>query len=448
MTGATSATLDRMHSRPYRGWVLGLLLVISMFGFIDRQIISAVAQPMKRQLGLSDTEIGVLGGLAFGVLNSLIGLPLARLAERFSRVAIYGIGVFLWSIATCACGLAGSFGQLLLARIGVGVGEATQPAVSSLMADYYPRDKRTTAAAIYVLAVPAGALIGQAGGGFIAQHWDWRWTFVAAGAPGALLALLLFLTVREPVRGRYDPPAAAGDPTPPFSAVLRRMVQRPSYLHVLMGSTLASMGGFGINVFLAAYLVRRFGLDYGQSGLLSGLISAIPGTISMLGAGLLADRLGRRDPRFYAWVPGIGSLLAGPLYIAAFLQGGWPAATALLMLTGLVQYAYMAPSIGVYQNVMEPRMRATSGAVVGIFTNLIASGVGPFMVGALSDSFARRAFGGDFATACHAGAGARGACLEASATGLQWAFVITALLYLWSAAHFALAGRTIARDMA
>ncbi len=440
------------RSRAYRGWVLTVLLLISMFGFIDRQIISALGQPIRRDLGISDAQLGLLGGLAFGVLNSLIGLPIARLAERMNRVTIYSIGVFLWSIATAACGLAAGFAQLLVARICVGVGEASQPAVSSLMADYYPRDRRTSAMAVYVLAVPLGALIGSAGGGYIAQHADWRWAFVAAGAPGLLLALALRLSVREPPRGHYDAPGLGDQDAPPFAAVLRRMVERPAFLHVMLGSTLASAGGFGINVFLAPYFFRRFGLDFAQSGLLAGLISAIPGSISMLGGGLLADRLGRRDARWYALAPGIGALLAAPLYIISFLQGGWIAATVFLMLTGLVQYVYLPASAGVSQNIMEPRMRASAAAVVGIMTNLVGSGLGPLLVGSLSDAFARHAFAGDFSTAC---AGARaaqsaaaGACGQASAAGLQWAFIVTALIYLWAAVHFWIAARTIRRDIA
>ena len=444
-------TLRLMQSRPYRAWVLGLLLAVSMFGFVDRQIIAALGQPIKRDLGLSDAELGLLGGLAFALLNTAVSIPIARLAERARRVTIYAIGVFLWSLATMACGLASGFAQLLVARICVGVGEASAPAVSSMIADYYPRDRRASAMAVYVLAVPAGALIGAAGGGFIAQHADWRLAFVAAGAPGLLLALLLILTVREPLRGHYDPPGQGQASPPPVSAVFGRMVQRPAFLHVMMGSTLASAGGFAINIFLAQYFFRRFGLDFATSGLISGLISALAGSVSMLGGGLVADALGRKDPRFYALTPGLGCLLAAPLYVLAFLQAGWPAAVALLMLTGLVQYAYMAPSMGLAQNLMEPRMRATAAAVVGIMTNLVGAGLGPLIVGALSDGLARRAFPGDFAAAC---AGARaaetaaaGACGAASAAGLQQACMLGALIYLWGAVHFALAARTLKRDL-
>lgn len=445
------AAPDLMRSRAYRGWLLGLLLAIAMFGFVDRQIIAALNQPMKRDLGLSDAELGLLGGLAFAVLNCLVGLPIARLAERFNRVLIYAAGVFLWSVATVSCGLTASFAQLLTARVAVGVGEASQPASMSLIADYYPPERRTSAAAILVLAVPLGALLGSAGGGFIAQHWNWRWAFAAAGAPGFVLALLLAATIREPPRGSHDAPSPTGEATPPFSAVLRRIVERPSFLHMTLGSTLASAGGFGINVFLAAYFFRRYGLDFAASGLLSGLISAIPGAISMFGGGMLTDRLGRLDPRFYAWTPGLGALLAAPLYVLSFMQGGWPAATALLMLTGLVQYVYLPASTGVQSNTMQPRMRASAFAVVAIMTNLVGSGAGPLLVGALSDRFSRSAFPGDYALACAGGRAVQpaltSACGHASAAGLQAAFIITALIYLWAALHFALAARTVRRDI-
>ena len=380
-TDGRPTTLTLMASPAYRGWVLLLFLLISMFGFIDRQVIGSLGQPIKASLHLTDRQFGLLAGLAFALLNAILTIPIARIAERKRRLTIIGIGVFLWSIATCLCGLTANFVQLLVARVAVGVGEAAStPATASVMADYFPPNRRTSAAG------------------------------------------------------------------------LRRMIQRPAFIHVLMGSTVASMGGFGVNIFLAQYFFRRFGLGIGDSGLLSGLISAIPGSISMLGGGLLADWLGKKDPRFYAWTPGLGALLAAPLYVLSFLQGSWPMATVLLMLTGLMQYAYLPASIGVTANLMEPRMRATAAAVVGIMTNLIGAGVAPMIVGALSDHFASQAIGGRFAAVCTgakaAETAAAGACGQASAHGLQMASMTFALVYLWAAVHFALAARTIRKDMA
>ena len=452
-TDERSSTLKLMASPAYRGWVITLFLLIAMFGFVDRQVIGSLGQPIKASLHLSDAQFGILSGLAFAVLNSLLTIPIARVAERRRRLTIIGIGVFLWSISTCLCGLTASFAQLLVARVAVGIGEAAStPATSSVIADYFPPGRRTSAAAVLVLAVPLGALIGAAGGGYLAQYTDWRTAFVVAGAPGLIAALLLVLTIKEPIRGHYDAPGLGDADAPPLWAVLRRMIQRPAFLHVVLGSTVASMGGFGINIFLAQYFFRRFGLGLGESGLLSGLISALPGSVSMLGGGLLADHLGKKDPRFYAWIPGIGALLAAPFYVLSFLQGSWPMATALLMITGLFQYAYLPALMGVTANLMEPRMRATAAAVVGIMTNLVGAGLAPVVVGMLSDRFASQTIGGSFAAVCTgaraAQTAAAGACGQASAHGLQWASIVFALVYLWSAAHFALAARTIRKDMA
>jgi MFS family permease len=439
-----SETLRLMASPGYRAWVLLLFLLITMFGFIDRQVIGALGQPIKMSLRLTDAEFGIIGGLAFAALNAVLAIPIARFAERRRRLTIIGIGVFLWSIATSICGLTSSFAQLVLARVAVGVGEAaTTPPMSSVMADYFPPNQRTSAAAVFVLAVPLGALIATTGGGYIAQYADWRTAFIVAGLPGFVLALLLVLTIREPIRGHYDAPGLGAADAPPLTAVLRRMVQRPAFLHVMLGSTIASMGGFGINIFLSPYLIRHFGLQLGQAGLMSGLTSALPGSISMLGGGLLADALSKKDARFYAWIPGVGALLATPLYILSFLQGSWPLAVVLLMLTGIFQYAYLPVSIGVTANLMEPRMRASAAALVGIMTNLVGAGLAPLFVGKLSDLFTAHVD-----PTCAGKASATLACTAASGEGLRLAFMVFALIYLWAAAHFALAGRTIRRDLA
>ena len=456
MTDAAEApALKRMQSPAYRGWVLGLFMLITLFGFADRQVITVLGQAIKHDLSLTDGQLGLVVGLAFALFNTVLTVPIARLADRTRRVTLITAGVFMWSLATCLCGLVRSFPQLILARALVGVGEATgAPATSSVIADYFPRDRRASAMAWFSLAIPLGALVGGAGGGWIAQHADWRSAFVIAGLPGVFLGLLLVTTVREPLRGHYDPPAEGA--MPGLLSVLKRMVARPSFLHTALGSTIVSTAGFGIISFHAPYFFRRFGLDYAQAGLLGGLISAVPGSLCMVGAGLLADRLGRRDPRFYGWIPAVGALAAAPGYIIAFLQPGWIAATTVLMLTGLFQYAYLPVSLGIYQNTMEPRMRASSVAVVNIGTNLVSAGLGPLLVGMLSDVLAQRAFaaggGGDFHAVCKGALGAQtaaaGACGHASMSGLQWACMLAALLYLWGAVHFVLAARTVKRDMA
>ncbi len=451
-----SKTLGLMQNRAYRGWVLGLLTAIALFAFADRQILPALSQSIKAELHVSDAELGLLNGLAFALLNALATIPIARLADRGRRTTLIAIGVFVWSGATAVCGLARTFLQLILARLCVGMGEATgSPATASVIADYFPREQRASAMGVFSLAVPLGALLGAAGGGFIAQFADWRTAFLVGGLPGLVLGFLVWATVREPLRGLYDGPRTAQETTPTLLDVLKRMVARPAFIHTVLGSTIVSTGGFGIITFHAAYFSRQFGLGPAQAGLLMGLIGAIPGTLCIMGAGLLSDRLGRRDARFYGWVPAAGAFLATPLYVLGFLQTGWVAMTAVLMVTGLFQYAYLPVSMGVYQNLMEPRMRASATAIVNMCTNLVSAGLGPLLVGLLSDAFAKsiaKSHGMDFSVACSgakaAQTAAAGACGQASASGLQWACIAFAFIYLWGGVHFLLAARSLRRDMA
>jgi len=448
MTTTTTHPAPRTANRTYTAWVLLLFTLVSTFSFVDRIIVQTLVQPIKAELRVSDRDMGLLGGLTFAVLYAGLSIPIARLAERKNRLAIISISTALWSLATAVSGFAGNFTHLLLARIGVGVGEAAgSPATTSVIADYFPRERRASAMAIYGLAVPLGALVGGSAGGYIALHWGWRAAFLVVGFPGIALALLQWLTVREPLRGQNDPGIDATH-TPPFSAVLRRFRERPSLIHIILGATVSTVAGYGVNYFLAAYLSRRYGLNYAQAGLLVGLISSLPAALSFLAGGLLSDWAGRRAAYWYALIPALGSALCAPLYIAAFRADTWVLATALLALTAMFQYAYIPAAAAITQNMMEPRMRASATAVTGLIYTLVGQGMGPLLVGELSDRFTRRAFAGDFNWTCNADAGVVSvACGQAAATGLQTALIVWALLYLWSAGHLALGARLLGRDL-
>jgi MFS family permease len=413
------------------GWALAVLTMISTCGFIDRIIMNVLAQPIKEEFGLSDTQVGLLAGLAFALLYAIFGIPVGRLAERRRRLSLIGIGTILWSIATAACGFASNFVSLALARVGVGIGEAVGlPATQSVISDYFPKDKRTTAMSVLLLAPPVGALIGSAAGATIAQAYGWQTAFFAAAAPGFLLALFLIFTVAEPPRGQHDDLGEAADQVPGFGAVLRRMWQRQSLRHVLAGSTVASMAGFGLNAFVAILFYRRFGFSIAEAGITAGLISAMPGILSVFGGGWLSDRIARRDARSYGLVPGISLLLAAPIYAFAVTRDTAPMAIGLLLLAGVVQYTYLGPSQGLLQNMMHPRMRASSYAVMGLIYALVGSGLGPVVVGMLSDFF-----GADSSAA-------------PSAHGLTLAMAITALFYVWAALHFLWSTRRLRSDLA
>ncbi|MGB6449403.1 MAG: MFS transporter [Steroidobacteraceae bacterium] len=224
-----------MRSRPYRVWVLGLFGAVATFGFIDRIVVQVLVQPIKAELHVSDADMGLLGGLTFAVLYVALSIPIARLAERKNRIVIITVGTALWSIATAASGLAASFAQLLLARIGVGIGEAAgTPATYSIISDYFSPQRRASAQSVVGLAVPLGAFLGGSAGGFIALHWGWRSAFLCAGLPGLALALLQGLTVREPLRGYHDPVLVAGERLPECHDPSLTEPSTPSFVAVLV----------------------------------------------------------------------------------------------------------------------------------------------------------------------------------------------------------------------
>jgi MFS family permease len=449
MTSAACPPLPRTEKRIYTAWVLLLFTLVSTFGFVDRIIVQILVQPIKIELRVSDAQMGLLGGLTFGVLYALLSIPIARVAERKSRVAIISISTALWSLATAVSGFASSFAQLVLARVGVGVGEAAgSPATVSVISDYFPRERRASAMAIYSLAVPLGAFLGGRVGGYVALQWGWRAAFLIVGLPGVLLALLQWLTLRDPPRGQNDPGIEVGN-TPPFSAVLQRFKQRPALIHVVLGATVSTVAGYGLSFFMAAYLSRHFGLNYAQAGLRVGLISSVPAALSIMAGGFLSDWAARRGAYWYALIPALGTTLCAPFYIAAFRADTADVATVFLAVSALCGYAYIPAVAAIVQNMMEPRMRASAVAITGLVYTLVGQGLGPLLVGALSDHFTRTSFVGDFNYVCHADAGVVAvACGQAAATGLQSALVLWALLYLWSGAHLAWGARTLGRDLA
>jgi MFS family permease len=420
-------SIGERRTRP--GWALFVLAAISTCGFIDRIVMNVLVEPIKIEFALTDLQIGLVAGLAFAVLNVVLGLWVARVAERRRRLTLISIGTLLWSIATALCGFAGSFWQLVLARIGVGVGEAVGlPATSSVVSDYFPRETRATAMSVLMLAPAIGAFLGSAGAALIAQAYGWRAAFFVASLPGFLLAVLVWLTVGEPRRGQHDGQAAHANEVPPFSAVLRRIADRRSLRHLFAGSTIAAVVGFGLNAFLAAFLLRRFGYGVAQSGVIAGLIASLPASASVIGSGWLADRIGRHDPRAYGYIPGFALLISAPIYMLAVTRESAAASIALLAVAAIFQYAYLGTTSGVFQNMMHPRMRASATAVTSLVTSLFGGGFGPILVGGLSDRFA---------------GGADGA-----GGGLAMAMAVVAIGYAWGGCHYLWATRTLPRELA
>ncbi len=386
-----------LPGRAYRSYALGLLMLIYVVNFIDRQVVSILAEPIKQDLHLADWQLGLMTGLAFAVLYTVLGLPIARLAERGDRPLIIAVAVAVWSGFTAISGLAQTFAHLVLARIGVGVGEAgcTPPALS-LIADTVPREQRASAVSVYMLGAPVGSLLGLALGGLIADALGWRMAFVLVGLPGLLLAGLAALTLREPRRGR-PVLARADDGVPSFREALKELAGKRTYWRVVGGVTIKSFASYGALAFTGSFFFRNFPAELAQYAAMFGLKSAgflglalgvTSGVMAMIGTllgGRIADHLARKDARAYAMIPAVGAIAGLPFSLAALNSDSLILALAYLLAPGLLGSMWLGPAYGVVQSLVRPETRATATAVLLFVANLIGLGLGPLFVGILSD---------------------------------------------------------------
>ena len=450
-------------ARASNGAVLAVLLLVYTSNFIDRTILATLGQAVKDDLGISDTQLGLLQGFAFAVLYTFLGIPLARLAERRSRVAIISTCLFVWSGFTALCGMAQNFVQLLLYRIGVGIGEAgCSPAAHSLITDYFPAERRASALSIYSFGVPLGTMIGAVAGGYIAQTFGWRQAFLIVGLPGIALAVVTWLVIREPPRGlsdRVESRPLDSAPPAPLAAVVRRLFGARSFFHMTCGATLIGFAAYGGSSFLAPYFLRAFPLDYSQVGLIYGLIAGVGAGAGTLLGGRICDRAGARDPKWYALIPGLMLLLATPLYLLAWVQASWLAAAALLLVAAFLHYMYLGPTLGVMHNLVDARMRATATALLFFIINLVGLGGGPLFTGWLIDLFSTQAFAqaglGDFLASCPGGRAPSGsaaelaaACKDSLARGTRSGQLVTHAILIWAAAHYLIGARSLRADLA
>jgi len=450
--GGEGGDAARLMAPRYTRWLLIVLLLVSTFNYTDRFVFSLLAEAIKRDLALTDLELGILGGIAFALFHAVMGIPLARVAERSSRINLIALSVFFWSLATALCGAAANFWQMLLCRVGVGAGEASfTPSVNSLIGDHFPPTRRASAMSIVQLGSPISALVGAAVVSSIVAIWDWRVAFLAAGLPGLALALLVRFGLTEPPRGLADgAPAAKGAP-PSLAAMLMVLLSRPAALHVIIAGSLAHIGLTAIGQFLSPFYMRVHGLTLQQAAVMFGFMQAGAAAIGLLLSGFGSDWAAGRDRRWHAWWPAGAMLLAGPLFAAAFLQNELLLAALFIFPGSVALFVFIVPSFAMLQNMVEARMRATVVAVYGLIGSL-AGALGPALFGLLSDMFARRRFAlGDFGSLCPGGVGAPGtpyaeACSAASAGGLQTALACGVAVFAWSALHYLLASRTLRRD--
>jgi predicted MFS family arabinose efflux permease len=433
----------------YPVWMMLMLALVALSSFIDRVIVATLGPAIKADLGISDTQFGLLTGLAFALLYTSAGIPVARLADRFNRVHLLTIATTIWSVMTMLSGYATNFVQLLLLRLGVGIGEsAANPCTISMLSDRFPRHQRASALAIVAMGASAGSLVGGFAGGWLGEHVGWRAAFIAVGAPGLVLAVLLFCTLQEQPRGRFDDPAASSGAAPSFLDVLRTLRRKPAFLNMAFGCGLTSFTNFGIMLFLPIYFGRSYEMSMTQAGLLFGLTTSISNAIGTLLGGFGADWAGKRDERWYAWLPATTLTLAAPLYIFGLSLPNWQVALPMVVIAATLAFTFYAPTFGAVQNMVESRMRASASAIVIFFQNLVGMGLGPLFVGVLSDHFAARLFEGDYAAQC-AGPATQAVqtCALASSLGIRYAMMACAGVALWAAFHFWLASRTLRRDM-
>lgn len=418
---------DRIATMPgYRWYALGVLTAVFASSHVDRQIMGMLLEPIKLELGANDTQMGFLIGLTFAIFYATLGMPIAMLADRSNRRNIITAAIAIWSVMTVLCGAAANFVQLALARIGVGIGEAgSTPPSHSVISDLFDVQSRGTAMGIFALGVNFGLLIAYLGGGWLSEHYGWRFTFVAVGLPGLLIGALLYFTVQEPTRGASDAAPAAPEEAPPFKEVARHMWNSHAIRHVVIGSSLAGFVGYGFVLWMPAFLVRSHGLSPSEVGYTLALMTGIIGGLGTFTAGRMADVLARRDERWRVWVVAIGKSAYVPFLAAVFLVEDFWWALALYTIPSFFGGFYLAPTFAVIQSLVSLRMRALASSITLFILNIIGLGFGPQLVGVMSDMFAP-AYGNE---------------------SLRMSLLVLSFLNLWCAFHYYLASRNLKRDL-
>ena len=365
--------------------VLGMLLLVYIFNFVDRQILSILAAPIQADLGLDDAQLGLLGGLAFAILYSTLAVPLAWLADRTSRSWVITGSLVVWSLFTSACALAQGFWHIFLARVGVGVGEAGGVAPSyAVIGEHFPSHRRAFALSVYSLGIPLGSAAGVLAGGYVAQMVDWRTAFLVVGLSGIVIAPLFKLVVRDraPAVRPAEVPAIA------FGTVARTLARKRAFWLLSFGASSSSMLGYGLMFWLPSLLQRSFGLDLVHTSWFIGAVLLLGGCAGVLLGGILADRLGRADRAWYGRVPAIAFVCAVPLFAGGIWTSSVPLAFMLFLVPQALAYFWLGPVTSAVQHLVEPPARATASALFLLINNLIGLGGGIYAIGAVSKALA------------------------------------------------------------
>ncbi|HVK84165.1 MAG TPA: MFS transporter [Kofleriaceae bacterium] len=375
-------------TRAYRYYVLAILVLVYTLNFLDRQILGILAAPIKKELSLTDSELGLMAGLAFAVLYSTLALPIAWLADRSSRRRIMAWALGLWSLFTAVCGFAQGFGHLFLARIGVGVGEAGGVAPAySMVSDYFPKHQRARALSIYSLGIPIGSGCGILFGGLIAANIDWRWAFFIVGTAGVVLAPVFRATIKDPPRGGFGTSeAAAKAKAPSFSEVRRTITSKRSFWLMALGAASSSVCGYGLAFWLPSFFQRSMGLSLVETAWYYGAITFFGGCLGIMGGGILADRMGARSKAAYPRIPAVAFLIAMPCFLIAINTSSLFAAFPLFLVPTALNLMWLGPILTAVQHLVPGNMRTTASAMFLMVNNLLGIAVGNYYFGAVSDA--------------------------------------------------------------
>ncbi|MDB5667422.1 MAG: transporter [Alphaproteobacteria bacterium] len=408
------------------GRVLWILLVAYIFNFIDRQIIGVLAIPIKAELQLTDTQLSLMGGIAFALFYSGIAIPVAWLADRKNRVNIIASSVALWSAFTALCGFAQNFWHLFLARMGVGIGEAGGVAPSyALVSDFFPKERRARALALFSLGIPIGSALGVFFGGWIASNLDWRSAFLIVGLAGLPAALLVKVGIKEPVRGGFDTvDGQASEPAPPFGIVAARLARTPSFWLLSFGAASGSILGYGLIFWLPSFFSRSFDLELIQVSWFYGSIVLVGGVAGTWLGGWLGDRIGPDRPGSYALIPAVCFLISAPVFAVGLFAPNLTVGWILFAIGQMLALAWLGPVIAAVQHIVPPNMRATASASFLFINNLIGIGFGIFFLGFMSDSMTA-AYGED---------------------ALRYSILYGLAFYLLSSLLYFLAAKRLAKD--
>ena len=425
--GQSGTAANRSQRDNYRWYALAALTLVYITNFVDRQILSILLQDIKEAFDVSDTALGFLSGFSFAIFYATLGIPIALRADRGNRRNIIAIALTIFSVMTTLCGFAVSFVQLALARIGVGIGEAgTSPPSHSIIADLFPPKERATAMGIFAVGVNIGIMIGFFAGGWLRDLYGWRIAFMAVGTPGIVIAIFVRLWLKEPERGASEGREVITAEEPPsLLSAAKNFLSVPSIRHISLGAALNSFVGYGSVTWMPSFLERSYGTASSDIGLYLALIIGIGGGVGTFLGGYIADRLAGRDMRWNLWVPAVGIAFGLPFTFGVFLTYTEMSSLLFFIFPAMVGTIYLGPALAMVQALVPLRMRTVSSAFLLFIINIIGMGLGPQVVGILSDLLTDR-----FAQ-----------------ESMRYALFIAGFMNVWSAIHFFLGSRTLRADL-